>query len=819
MRIPAGKITAPSPPTGVVPRHDLLRRLDRAGAGRLVVVTAPPGYGKTTLLADWLRSPDGPPSAWVGVEARDDAPRLRAALLAALRAVPGLPPAGPLHAAGADGGPGRPDHSPIEELVAALDAGHPVIRLVLDDVDELTDPEALRDLSRLVRGRPAGLRLVLSGRTDPPLPLARMRLEGRLHELRAEDLRLDVDGAAALLGAAGAALTPAQVATLHARTGGWAAGLRLAARALRGHDDPAAFVAQFSGSDPAVAGYLTDEVLAVLPEQTRRLLLSCAVCPRLPAGLATALSGRADAERVLAGLTRVTALVERAGPRAYRIHPLLRTCLAAELERHSPTLRRRADATAARWWLAADEPEHALRHAERSGDAGLVLEILRAGGERLVATGRLSIVRRALAVCHPATCGPPVGTAGPWAAPEGATPVPRPASPAGPAARIPPEREALQRLSSAAALVRAEPAVPGDGVPARLAELAMFAREHGFPYVEGKALSLLAAVEAMRGEYRSMAVTAAAAVAAAAAVDDDAAPRSPRATALLAYGDLLAGDPGSASARARETTAAPADDLVARVVHRVADADLAGPTARRGPVHPAGVGEAAVPVAVLAALALLEHPVDLAQGGPRQAAETAARLGRRAGDIGELRLMDAWVHLHAGRPGAARAAVDPLTDGSVATLVPYTLLEAHLVRTEAALRGGDAVTARTELDAALARGAALQILRPFLRAGALTRELLGAGPPAGTDAGFAGRLAAALPGARAVSERELVVLVLLPSLLTTREIAAELTVSVNTVKSHIRSIYVKLGVSTRRDAIRRAHDLGLLPRSTFTPTR
>src|SRR5690606_12602488 len=146
---------------------------------------------------------------------------------------------------------------------------------------------------------------------------------------RAEDLRLDLDGAAALLGAAGTALTPAQVATLHARTGGWAAGLRLAARALRGLDDPAAFVTQFSGSEGAVADYLTDEVLAVLPDETRRLLLSCAVCPQLPAGLATALSGRADAERVLADLTRVTALVERVEPRTYRVHTLLRTCLAA----------------------------------------------------------------------------------------------------------------------------------------------------------------------------------------------------------------------------------------------------------------------------------------------------------------------------------------------------------------------------------------------------------------------------------------------------------------------------------------------------------
>ena len=119
----------------------------------------------------------------------------------------------------------------------ALDGLDTPVRLVLDDVHELTGREVLRDLARLVRRRPAGLRLVLASRTDPPISVPRLRLEGRLHEVRADALRFTPDDTAALLAASGLDLTPPQLAVLHARTEGWAAGLRLAALALRATDD------------------------------------------------------------------------------------------------------------------------------------------------------------------------------------------------------------------------------------------------------------------------------------------------------------------------------------------------------------------------------------------------------------------------------------------------------------------------------------------------------------------------------------------------------------------------------------------------------
>ncbi|MHA6615898.1 LuxR C-terminal-related transcriptional regulator [Pseudonocardia sp. DLS-67] len=858
MRIPGGKIAVPNLPTGFTPRPHLLRRLDRVGAGELVVVTAPPGYGKTALLADWLRSPHAPPSAWVSVDAGDDAPRLRAALLAALRAVPGLPADSPLHEIGSPGRGDLPGRNLIDELAAGVDATRPAIRVVLDDVHELTDPEALRDLARLVRRRPRGLCLVLSGRMDPPLPLPRMRLEGRVHELRAEDLRFDVGATAALLHASGIDIAPEQVAVLQARTGGWAAGLRLAVLALRGRDDPQAFIAQFSGNESSVAGYLTDEVMAVLPDEVRQFLRTCSVCTQLPAGLAVALTGRADAERMLDELTRVTALVELAEPRTYRMHTLLRTYLVTELERHFPALHRRADTAAARWWLAADEPEHALRHAERTGEPEPVLDILRESGVRLIATGRLAAVRRALDACGPAT-----RTTDPWpslvaallhdaenarsAAAEALARAvrgwPRDTDPvldvlrasverlvtgraqdppSDPPVSVPPELEALRRMSEAAVIDPVIGVQAGVAVRTRLDEAARLAREHGFPYFEVRTLSMLAAFEAARGGYGAMTAAASAALAAAEGESEGERPadRTAGPAALIAYGDLLAGDAAAALARtedvlATEAALAPRTEVALRVVHRAACADL-GEHARGGGRWLVEFDDVDAPAPLLAALAVLEHRAVLAQRGPGPAAETAEWLARRVGKVGELLLMDAWAHLQAGRFDAARTAVGALADGSLGALVPYTPVEVHLVRTEAALRQGDLGTARVELAAAFAGGAAFGVVRPFLLAGAMTRGLLVSDPPAGTDARFAGRVAAALSRARvdvpaALSERELAVLTLLPSLLSAREIADELMVSVNTVKSHIRSIYAKLGVSTRRDAIRRAQELDLFP--------
>ena len=164
----------------------------------------------------------------------------------------------------------------------------------------------MRALAALVRERPRALRLVLAGRADPPLPIARLRLSGELREIRARDLAFSPDEAAALLAGADLVVAPGQVRTLVDQTAGWAAGLRLAALSLREAGDVDRFLADLAGNSKAISDYLVGEVLSALPSGTTDVLRAVSVCDELSAGLAVALTGRPDAGEVLASLERET---------------------------------------------------------------------------------------------------------------------------------------------------------------------------------------------------------------------------------------------------------------------------------------------------------------------------------------------------------------------------------------------------------------------------------------------------------------------------------------------------------------------------------
>ena len=198
--------------------------------------------------------------------------------------------------------------------------------------------------SSILRHLPAGVRLVLLSRVDPPLALVRLRLEGRLAELRAEHLRFTRPETAELLALGGPALTPDQVGMLHEATDGWPAGLRLAVSSLGAAADPDQFLDEFSGDDRSVADYLVDEVLQAMPADTRELLGLVSVCDPIPAELAGELSGRPDAARELNALQHDSGLITRGPlPSEYRVHVLLRSYLRAELARQRPTLILRAE--------------------------------------------------------------------------------------------------------------------------------------------------------------------------------------------------------------------------------------------------------------------------------------------------------------------------------------------------------------------------------------------------------------------------------------------------------------------------------------------
>ena len=399
LRVPQSKIAVPPLPADFCSRPGVLAHLNRVVPGQLLLVSAPAGYGKTLALSDWVRR-SGPATAWVTIDREDDSPRLWSALLSALAAIPSLPAASPLRRAGyfdTHVGPG----SFVDHIVEAIETVGAPLRLVLDDVNLLAAGEPMRDLARLVHRRPANLHLVLSGRADPPLSLPRVRLEGQLHELRVDRLRFSRDDAEAMLHAAGLDLAQDLVARLHQRTEGWAAGLRLAAIALRRVEDPAGFISDFSGDERSMADYLTGEFLAGFPPETLDFLRAVSVCAQLSAGLAVVLTDRQDAARLLDDLRRETALIERQVSDTYRIHPLLRTYLAANLERHRPAEHRRLHTTAARWWIDAGEPEHALLHAERSGDREHLRALLRRTGVALLLRGEFDAVRAALDLVRP----------------------------------------------------------------------------------------------------------------------------------------------------------------------------------------------------------------------------------------------------------------------------------------------------------------------------------------------------------------------------------------------------------------------------------
>ncbi len=389
----ASKLYAPRPQPGFVPRQRLMQALSEGLARGRVLVCAPAGSGKTALLADWARG-GGRAVAWLALDGGDNDPARfwRYAVAALDRARPGLAArVGPLPAGPAEG----PVTALINELAA--DPGPDELVLVLDDYHLVDSGPVHQSVAFLLENLPPGLRVVVSGRADPPLPLARLRARGQLAELRAADLRFTPEEAAELLGeTAGPGLPGPSVAALVARTEGWAAGLQLAGLSLRGHPDPAGFVAAFSGSHRFVLDYLADEVLDGQPGEVRAFLLETSVLERLSGELCDAVTGRAGGQAMLAGIERaglfLVPLDEVRG--WWRYHHLFADLLRARLQAEQPGRVQALHRAAAAWCDEHDLADDAVRHALAAGDAAWAARLVERHVETLLGRSEGATLRR-----------------------------------------------------------------------------------------------------------------------------------------------------------------------------------------------------------------------------------------------------------------------------------------------------------------------------------------------------------------------------------------------------------------------------------------
>ena len=393
----ATKLHVPRPQPGFVPRPRLVQALGEGLARGLVVVCAPAGFGKTALLADWAGS-GRRPVAWLSLDTADNDPaRFWRHVVAALdRACPGIGErAGPLL--------GTPPPSSFDGLVTALinelaarpDDGE--VLLVLDDYHLIDAQPVHAALTFLLEHLPAGLRLVLTSRSDPPLPLARLRARGQLAELRVGELRFTPGEAAALLReAAGPGLPGAAAEALAARTEGWVAGLQLAALSLRGQADPAGFVAAFGGSHRYILDYLTGEVLEHQPEQMRTFLLETSILERLSGPLCDAVTGQTGSQAMLEEIERaglfLVPLDEVRG--WWRYHHLFADLLRARLRQERPGQVTALHRNAAAWCQEHGLADDAVRHALGAGDAVWAARLIERHTDELLFRGERATVQR-----------------------------------------------------------------------------------------------------------------------------------------------------------------------------------------------------------------------------------------------------------------------------------------------------------------------------------------------------------------------------------------------------------------------------------------
>jgi LuxR family maltose regulon positive regulatory protein len=868
----ASKITAPAVPGWVISRPRLTERIAAGAARPLTVVTGPPGAGKTMALASWAAAGTLPGRvAWVALDEFDNRPGafwscVAEALRQAGVAVPGGQPA--LSRGGAI------DHGFLLRLASVLAGQDPPVVLVLDDLHLITAPGPVQDLATVLRYAQLGLHLIAAARADPLLPLHRYRVTGELTEIRAAEMSFTVPEAAQLMGQHGIALPGQMLERITRRVEGWAAGLRLAALSLDGHPDPALFIKNLVAEDNVVASYLVAEVLDAQPTATRDLMLRTSILNEVNADLAGELTGDPQAGDTLAALARSNVFVQPLGGGWYRYHGLLGALMRLMLRRESPGRVPGLHQRAARWYQQNGSPDEAIAHAAQISDWPLAAQIVvdeLAIGDLLQPGGHCPLADRLRQMpdlpVRPDDPAPPQvllaaaalelsdgrdqGGAGPLDAAERLLD------------QLPADQEITCKL--AAALIRVAAARRsgdlGSAWAAATEAQVLFDQlpdglQTRHPQAHAHILSARGIVHLWSGDLAA----AAAAFRAAAAT---ARPGSPDYAACHGHLALIEALHGHLNQAAGLAAAArlPSGDPVppAAVALALVHLQRHEPAAWQRQLKQADIALRAHPDKLTAALACLatargalaqgrapaamdllrrarhgwsppswlDHLLTVAEshthtaaGDTRAALDAAARTSAKSALDGCIARARAW--LAAGNTQAARQALTSPADDPPDV---GTRLQAHLTNALISYRMGDPAQGRRSLECAVHLGEPEGYRLPFIQARAWIQAALHHDPDlAGTcrqltAPGRPHRDQTALPAGATppapviteqLSDREREVLQRASAMLSTEEIASELYISINTVKTHLRNTYRKLGATGRGEAVRRARQLGLI---------
>jgi len=871
---------APRPARRLVHRARLDNRLLKGDEPLLTLVSAPAGFGKTTLLAEWF-VPGDRPTAWLSLDTSDsDAGAFWSNLIASVQAV--VPEAGSdalsLLEAGASA-----LLAVTASLLNDLEAFATDLVVVLDDYHFIESQDVHESLAFLLEHVPPQVHFVIASRVDPALPLARMRARGELLELRAADLRFTPEEVSTYFSnSMGIDLDAREVGALEARTEGWIAALQLAALSMQGRDNIGDFIATFAGDDRFVVDYLVEEVLERQREEVRQFLLDTSILTRLTGPLCDAVTGGSGGKATLEALERANLFVVPLDDRRawYRYHHLFADVLRVRLADQQPNRIRELHGRASDWYDAHADPAEAISHAMAGEHFERAARLIELATPMLRATRQEVAMRRWLEAlpddvlrARPVLCVTLAGTLMSLG-----------------------ETTGVQELLGAA-----ETHLDGSGD-------AIVFDQHERARLPTQVAAFRAGLALLEGDVAAAMAHARHAVAVGA--DDDHLGQG-YGKALLGLGHWASGDLDAARPLYLESiphldAAGHFADLLGmhlgladievaqgrlRDAHRTFERGLEH--ARR---HPGLRGTADMHVGLSEVLLErnelddaakhLQASADLGEhaGLPQHAYRwrvATARLRYAHGDVDEaLELLDeaeplyntdfspavrpvaairARMHLARGDVDAARrwmtarglTADDTVSYAREFELVTVarillasgsgddalglldrlvsaarqggrggTVIETLILQAVAHRALGNTTSAEQALNEALIAAEPEGYIRVFLDAGptlpALLRAISSTGP-AGTHAGRVLTAASTPPPMAAkqrglvdeLSTRELDVLHLLRSNLSGPDIASELLVSLNTFRTHTKNIYAKLGVTSRREAVSRAAELGL----------